>query len=183
MRLRALIFACSLATASAAFAQQGQIEGLNVQRDGQRLLVSFELVGGVDEEMLNKIQSGLPTELEYTFRLQRPRTMWFARNYAKSTLQIIAMYNAVTQEYLVNFKHDGQLVDSRVVTDLPALHQAMTLINALAVFSDVEDPHLRTQMMVRADLGSRHVMLLFPTRINTNWARFPVIDATAVSAQ
>lgn len=183
MPVRASFLLGLLALVSSTGAQEASIERLNVQRDGQRLLVSFELVGGVDEEMLDKIQSGLPTEIQYTFRLQRPRTWWFDRTYARSTLQVIAMYNAVTQEYLVNYKHDGRLIDSRVVTDLPALHQALTLINALPIFNDVEERRARTQVMVRADFGPRHVLLLFPTRVSTPWARFFILDVTEVSAQ
>ena len=184
MSARALLLAGLLAPSTVTGAQEARIEQLHVQRDGQRLLVSFELVDGVDEPMLNKIQSGLPTELEYTFRLHRPRTWWFDKTYSRSTLQIIAMYNAVTQEYLINYKQDGRLIESRVVTDLQALHQAMALINALPAFGDIEDkPPQRTQLQVRADFGQRHVLLLFPTRINTSWARFRIVDAALAPSE
>ena len=33
------------------------------------------------------------------------------------------MYDAVSRAYLVNFKLDGKLVESRTVSDLPALQR------------------------------------------------------------
>ena len=82
------------------------------------------------------------------------------------------MYNAVTEEYLVNYKHDGKLIDSRVVTDTSELETAMTMINALPAF-EVESPMPnRALLRVRAVLGSKHLLYLFPRTIATNWARF-----------
>jgi hypothetical protein len=165
------LFLGLLAITSAA-AQNARIDGLNVQREGQRLLVSFELVDGVDEEMLARIESGLPTELEYTLRLERPRTWWFDRLYQRGRLNIVVKYDAVTQEYQLNYRHDDRLIDSRVVADQAALVQAMTLITSLPAFEVEGEPRPRDQVMVRAELGSKHILLLFPNRIRTNWARF-----------
>ena len=81
------------------------------------------------------------------------------------------MYNAVTHEYLVNYKLDGKLYDSRVVSDPDELKRAMTMINALAAFDFDEPPPDRWVLAVRAELGSRNVMLLFSRTIATNWAR------------
>jgi hypothetical protein len=92
------------------------------------------------------------------------------------------MYNAVTREYLVNYKLDGRLIESRVVTDLEELERAMTLIHALPVFElahggsgrgglQEELPPPRIQLTVRAQLGSKPFLFLFPNQIDTGWAR------------
>ncbi|HEX2465630.1 MAG TPA: hypothetical protein VHR17_13490, partial [Thermoanaerobaculia bacterium] len=97
---------------------------------------------------------------------------WFDRVFERSTLQVVAMYNAVTREYLVNYKLDGRLIESRVVNDLEALKRAMTLIHSLPAFEIQEElPPGRMQLTVRAALGSKTFLFLFPNRIDTNWAR------------
>jgi hypothetical protein len=162
-----------LLAATAAGAQEARIEGLHVTRQNGRILVSFELRDALDDEMRERVESGLPTELAFTLRLERPRGWWFDKVFDRATLQVVAMYNAVTREYLVNYKLDGRLIESRVVTDMAALERAMTLIHSLPAFElEEEFPPSRLQLTVRADLGSKPFLFLFPNRIDTGWARF-----------
>ena len=158
-------------------AEEPHIEGLHVTRQNGRVLVSFELRDALGAEMLDRVQSGLPTELAFTLRLERPRVWWVDKIVDRSTLQVVAMYNAVTREYLVNYKLDGRLIESRVVTDLPSLERAMTLIHSLPAFElPAEIPEPRLQLTVRADLGSKPFLFLFPNRVDTGWARFWLSD-------
>ncbi|HVR30529.1 MAG TPA: DUF4390 domain-containing protein [Thermoanaerobaculia bacterium] len=156
-----------------AGAQEPRIEGLHVTRQNGRILVSFELRDALDAEMLERVQSGLPTEVTFTLRLERPRVWWFDKVFDRTTLQVVAMYNAVTREYLVNYKLDGRLIESRMVTDLPALERALTLYHSLPAFELAEEiPPPRLQLTVRAALGSKPFLFLFPNRVDTGWARF-----------
>jgi len=165
-------------------AQEPRIENLHVTRQNGRILVSFELLDALDDEMLERVQSGLPTELAFTLRLERPRVFWFDKVFERSTLQVVAMYNAVTREYLVNYKLDGRLIDSRVVTDLPGLERAMTLIHSLPAFEVMEEsPPARLQLTVRADLGSKPFLFLFPNRVDTGWARLWLVEPAAPGAE
>ena len=149
-----------------------RIEDLSVARENGRILVSFVLLEALDQEMLDRVQSGLPTELAFTLRLEHPRYLWFDNVLEKATLQVVAMYNAVTREYLVNYKLDGQLIESRVVNDLEGLERAMTIIHSLPAFEITEEmPATRVQLTVRAQLGSKPILFLFPNRIDTNCAR------------
>jgi hypothetical protein len=83
----------------------------------------------------------------------------------------VAMYNAVTREYLINFKQDGKLIDSRIARDREELERAMTRIESIAAFVLGRDlnPNKRYLIKARAKLGSRTIMLLIPTRIETDW--------------
>ena len=149
-----------------------RIEDLSVARQNGRILVSFTLLEALDQEMLDRVESGLPTELSFTLRLEHPRGWWFDNVVDRVTLQVVAMYNAVTREYLVNYKLDGRLIESRVVNDLEGLEQAMTRIHSLPAFEITEElPPARLQLTVRAQLGSKPILFLFPNRIDTNWAR------------
>ena len=93
---------------------------------------------------------------------------------ANRTLQVIAMYNAVTREYLINFKQDGKLIDSRIARTREELEQAMTRFDKLTVFhvDDVKpNPRRRALVRARAELGSKTMLLIIPTRIETDWVK------------
>ena len=166
------VLALVLVLPVSAAGAEPRIENLHVNRQDGRILVSFELLDALDAEMVERVDSGLPTELAFTLRLEHPRVWWFDRVFERATLQVLAMYNAVTREYLVNYKLDGRLIESRVVNDLEELKRAMTLIHSLPAFEIQEElPPTRMQLTVRAELGSKTFLFLFPNRIETNWAR------------
>ncbi len=170
MRVATILF--SMLFLAAGGKEPPSIEGLRATRQNQTILVSFELTGAFDEPTLERIQSGLPTEFRYLIRVEKPRRWWFDGGVDRTTLQIVATYNAVTMEYLVNYKLDGKLIDSRVVGTTEDLERAMTLISSVAAFELQQDPKARWFLRVRAELGSRNFLLLFTRTITTNWARF-----------
>ncbi len=150
---------------------EAEISDLQVAVDSDQVLVTVSLDNAFDEQWVERLESGLPTELIYDFRLARDR-QWFDKGLARSRLTLIAMYDAVRQEYLLNFKHDGRLVDSRVVIDLASLQRAMTHIDRFAVFPLANQGRAgRLLVRARAELGSRNILSLIPTKIRTDWAQ------------
>ena len=167
--LAAALLLAAIST-SAASAKQPQIDGVMVEREGNQLLVSFQLVDAVDEEFLERVDSGLPTGFKYQIKLERVRRWWLNPRVHRSKLEVIAMYNAITRQYLVNYKQDGRLIDSRVVKSPEELERAMTLLHALP-FLSVEEPRSgRLVVRVRAELGPKTILLLIPTARHTAWA-------------
>jgi hypothetical protein len=132
-----------------------------------------------DKPYLERLESGLPTELTYRFGLYRDRKRWFDGELAKSTYQIIAMYNAVSREYLINFKHDGKLTETRVVRGRDELERAMSSLQNVPVFSlatlppKIQRGIQRNRVLVRGrvDLGNDTWLWVFPTTETTDWAR------------
>ena len=139
--------------------------------DEQRVVLSFDLVGAFTDELFEQIQTGLATGFTYQFNLLRDHLRWADNRIDRSELQVVAMYNAVTREYLINFKQDGKLVDSRIARDRDELERAMTRIESIPAFVLGTDlnPDKRYLIKARAKLGSRTIMLLIPTRIETDW--------------
>ena len=148
-----------------------QVTDLEVDLGESRLQVSFGLDGGFDEELLERIEAGLPTGFTYQFKLVRPLRGWFDRSLASSQLEVVGMYNAVTHEYSVNYKHNGKLTISRVVNDREELETALTRFEDFAPFPIEElTPRKQVRLRVRAALGSRNLLLLIPTTVHTGWA-------------
>lgn len=149
-----------------------QLLELLISNDGHQIGVSVHLTNALDESMLERLDSGLPTELTYRFRLYRDRKRWWDRDLDSCTYQVIAMYNAVSREYLVNFKLNGRLTATRVVRGLDELEQAMTVLDQIQVFTlKTLPPGAQLLVRARAELGSGTWMFIFPTKKTTDWVR------------
>lgn len=160
------------------------IDALKVRVEDGQVLASFRLEHLFDDEYRRRVQSGLPTELIYEFQLRRERRRWWDATLAEGSVQVVAMYSATTDEYLINFKQDGQLVESRVVRDVEAAREAMTRLERFAVFSLPErDPDEDLQLRVRAELGTKTLLAFIPRTVHTDWTTsthfHPVEGATA----
>jgi hypothetical protein len=141
--------------------------------DGQ-VLVSFVLAGAFDEAILARIDSGLPTSFVYRLELVRDRKRWWDDQVAEATLEVVAMYNAVSQEYLVNFKRDGKLVESRLARSKLELEAAMTRFERVPLFAlaDVRaSGDSRLRLRARAELGTKTWLSFIPLHVETDWAQ------------
>ena len=161
-----------LAAASAAVsaaADGAQLERPAVSVDGNQARVDLALHGAFDEAFVEQLESGLPSGFEYDLELLRDHR-WFDKTLATSKLQVVAMYDAATRGYLVNYKLDGKLVESRMVRELAEVERAMTRIDALPAFSlDAYPRSWRLLVRARAAVGSRKVLFFFPARAITDW--------------
>lgn len=157
--------------ALAAAAPKPAIVDLAAALDGRRVLVSFGLANAFDAEFLERAATGLPTGFVYRLELLRDRKRWWDQSVAEAEWEVVAMYNAVTREYLVNFKQDGKLVESRTLREAGDLERALTQFTAVAAFAaDEVEPGERVLVRVQAKLGTRNWLGFIPTEIETSWA-------------
>lgn len=150
-------------------------------RDG-RVVVTLGLANAFGDELHERIASGLPTGIAFELELCRDRKRWWDLPLQQSSLQIVAMYNALTHEYLVNSKLDGRLIESREVYDLAELEHVMTRVEGLPVFllSELKgEPGARFLVRARAELGSRTLLSFIPTAVQTAWVESRKFRATA----
>lgn len=145
---------------------------LQVSLEGRRVEANFELINGFDDDLFERIQTGLASGFTYQFVLFRDQKRWFDNKLASSNLEVTAMYNAVTREYLINYKQDGKLIDSRIARDREELERSMTKFDGLTIFhlGDL-NPDKRVLVRARAELGSKTTLLIIPTSVNTDWVR------------
>ena len=114
----AIVWLLGAATAATA---EARLDKLEVQREGRQVLVSIELADAFDEELKAQIESGLATGIEYELQLAKDRKRWWDRPLRTAKLQLVAMYNAVTRDYLVNVKLDDKLIEKSVTGKAAAL--------------------------------------------------------------
>lgn len=147
---------------------KARIADFAVDVEEQQVLVSFRLEDAFDEDLRRRLDSGLATGIVYDFALVRKRPLWFNKTVARGKLQVSAMYNAVSREYLVNYKHDGALIDSRVVREADELYAAMSRFERLAVLS-LAGRKGELTVKVRAELGTGSLLFFIPTLRTTDW--------------
>jgi Domain of unknown function (DUF4390) len=150
--------------------EPAQIADLTVRVDGNQALVSFHLDNAFDPRFVERVQSGLPTGFTYLLELLKDRKRWYDRALEDTTLQVTAMYDAISRAYLVNFKLGGKLVESRTVGDLPALQKALTEVHELPAF-DLDDVPRAWRLLVRvqAEVGPRMILSFIPSKDSTEW--------------
>lgn len=156
--------------------EDARLSELQVTAQGGRLEASFVLVDAFDSELVERIETGLSSGYELQFRLIRERKIWWDAEVASTTLEVFATFDAVSREYLVNFRQDGALMRSQVVRDLPELEATMTRFEGLHLFTvERPAPRRRVFLKARAKLGSKNLLGFIPTTVATAWvesARF-----------
>jgi hypothetical protein len=171
MLLRAALVVALLALAPAARA--AELHDLQPTVVDGRVEVSFQLTGALDDGVMERIQSGLATSFVYRVELLRDRQRWWDDGIAEATLEVVAMYNAVSQEYLVNYKRDGKLVESRLARSRPELESAMTRFERVPMFTTADlrgGPGARFLLKARAELGTKTWLSFIPLHVETDWA-------------
>lgn len=168
MRTSAALVGLLLLTADGP--EKPQLSELQVALNGQQVMATVQLHNSFTDRMLERLHSGLPTGFVFKFELYRGHKWWFDNRLRRSRLEVLAMFNAVSREYMVNFKHDGKLIDTQVVRDLTELEAAMTVLDMFPVL-DLGDVNARRRLTLRAqaELGRKTFMLMIPTKIETDW--------------
>jgi len=147
-----------------------QLTELKVRVDGNLARVSFRLEGAIDRTFAERLSSGLPTGFVYQLELLKDRKRWFDRPLGTNTFQVVAMYDAATRGYLINYKLDGKLVESRMVREPADLEHAMTRVEDLPAFELDSVPRAwRLLVRARALVGAKTVLSLLPSRVTTDW--------------
>ena len=166
-----LLAALALATAAPAGAA-AELAQLQVTLADEQVQLSFQLDGAFDEGFFARVDSGLPTGFLFQFELHRDRKHWWDDKQGEAAVEVAAMYNAVTQEYLVNFKHDGRLVESRLARSRDELVAAMSRFQRLPLFGLAGlAPGTRLLVKGRVQLGSRTVLAFIPVDVETDWVQ------------
>lgn len=175
-----LALLCFFLFASQALAE-AKISEIKIGLDGDRVLVSFDLSDAFDHRLSERVDSGLPTSILYRFELAHDRKRWWDQRLRESTLEVVAMYDAVSRAYTVHYKLNDKLIESRTVRERKGLEEAMTHVERLPVFSVAGlPPEWRLLIKAEAELGSKTILSLIPVTISTDWRESPKFRAPGV---
>lgn len=171
VRVFALSLSLFLAAAIAhARAPEPRVEHLAATAAGGHVSVRFTLARAFEsEEVIQGLQSGLPTSFTYVIEIFRDRPNWFDEGIARSRIEVITTYNSVTREYLLNYRRDRRLVRSETFTDLATLQSRMTAVDEIDLFEIGRRPPYKLKVRVRADLAHGWLLYFIPWEVSTRW--------------
>lgn len=156
--------------AAAAFAADPKIDSLSATAQAGRVSVRYSLLNAFDRgEMIEGLESGLPTSITYHIEIFRDRPNWFDDDIARSRIEVICTFNSVTREYLLNYRRDRKLVRSEVFSDLEALKARMTHIEEPDLFEIGRRKPFKLKVRVKADLMRGWWLYIVPWEISTRW--------------
>lgn len=171
--MRALSLILSFALAASVFAARAPrpaIDNLSASANAGKVSVRFSLANAFkDGEMVEALQSGLPTSFTYVVEIFRDRPRWFDDGIDRARIEVICTFNSVTREYLLNYRRDRKLVRSETFTDLAALVRRMTNIEEPELFEIGQRKPYKLKVRVKADLMRGWVMYVIPWEISTRW--------------
>lgn len=135
-----------------------------------------------DHHTVQALQSGLPTSFTYVIEIYRDRPRWFDEGIGRSRVEVIATFNSVTREYLLNYRRDRKLVRSETFSDLETLQKRMTTIDEPSLFEIGNRRPYKVRVRVKADFGRGFLLYVIPWKISTRWKEVRVA-ASAEAAQ
>ena len=166
-RFLTIVVLCALAfsaSVSDAFAQvpQQTLRVTPLVKEGQ-VLVSFELVNGLTDEVRAAIQSGLTTTFTYTVELRMDVPAWVDRTIGTATITSSVEYDNLKRQYMMGLRIDGRTEESRSTTDENAVRQWMTTVKQLALFkTTVLEPNREYYVRVSASARPSNGSILWP---------------------
>lgn len=179
-RLQVILYLLIATGAAAAKAPVPEIQNLTATAAAQKVSVRFTLDGVFKSgEMVEALQSGLPTSFTYVVEIFRDRPNWFDDEIAQARVEVICTFNSVTREYLLNYRRDRKLVRSETFTDLASLERSMTRIEEVDLFDIGRRKPYKLKVRVKADLMRGWLMYVIPWEVSTRWRETRVKAAEA----
>ena len=167
LALSALLFGLSAATIASP---DPHIEDLTAAVNGSMVTVHFMLADAFgNDETVQALQSGLPTSFTYVIEIFRDRPNWFDEGLGRSRVEVIATFNSVTREYLLNYRRDRRLVRSETFNDFATLQKRMTMIEEKDLFDIGGRRPYKIKVRVKADLRRGWLLYLIPWEASTRW--------------
>jgi hypothetical protein len=165
-----ILFLVSLLLTVSVHAADPSIEKLSATAQNGKVTVRFHLADAFGNgEMVDALQSGLPTSFTYEVEIFRDRPNWFDEGIGRARIEVICTFNSVTREYLLNYRRDKKLVRSETFSDLPSLQQRMTVVDEPDLFDIGGRRPYKLKVRARADLMHGFVFYVVPWEVSTRW--------------
>lgn len=165
---------------TALFAADPKIDKLAATAANGKVSVHFSLAHAFDRpQTIQGLQSGVPTSFTYVIEIYRDRPNWFDEGIDRSRIEVIATFNSVTREYLMNYRRDRRLVRSETFSDPAILQQRMTTIDEPELFDIGSRRPYKLKVRAKADLMRDWLLYFIPREMSTRWRSTRVVEAEA----
>lgn len=164
-----------LAVPASAQSSKPVIEDLSARIEDDWAWVSYDLVGVMDAEVEERIQSGIPVTFRHKLEVLSKRSvlLWPSKSLAQTTVETRVEYDSLTRRYdllrrvehRMRQKKQGPLTEEqRKLTDsLEEMRDWMTRFDEIPVFDPTRELRGRAmRVRVEVNLGRRYVLFVFP---------------------
>ena len=143
-------------------AEEPDLSVAPIARDG-KVLVSFELSDGFTDDVLDVIQSGLPTKFSYDVELRHGSAAWFDRTIAAVTASATVRFDNLTRRYQMSRTLDGRVEDARPTEDREAVRRWMTRFDHIPLsMTSALEANGEYYVRVRAHTRPRNTWFFWP---------------------
>lgn len=152
-----------------------RIENLEVRSDEDAIRVSFDLRDAFDEEVLDRIRSGLAVTFRHRVELLARRLIPVvpSKVLGRTVIETSARYDSLTRQYYLSRRttcdpcgpSSEPVIDeaSTVATDLTDAQAWMSSLRDVLLPAPPADNERKLRVRVRSVLGRRYRLLIFPT--------------------
>lgn len=159
------------------------IDGLSARREDDHALISFRLIGAIDEEREELIHSGIPVVFRHKLEVRSKRTFTGIpmppKLLARTIVETRVEYDSLTRRYdlMRRIEHKTRhkkdtppTEEERLITEsLEEMRAWMSELSEISVF----DPSRsltgeKLRVNVEVSLGRRYILLIFPATISTS---------------
>ena len=162
------------ATASAPMGPPALTE-LAVTRQGSDYFAACRLVDGLSLGMLEEIEAGIETTLNYRLQLYRRRPGLPDQPLVRRVVECGVHHDALTRQYTLTRRLDGELVETHVTSRPEEMRAFLTTLHGIPVARAAElTAGAEYYLRARCDLGLVWRFYLIPWRLNTDWVRAAV---------
>jgi hypothetical protein len=167
----ALILLTGLAAGTAE--DKPRLEDLRAEVLGDRAKVSFRLINGFSEEVLERVHSGIPVTFRHRITLEVRRPILPNKEIARARIETRASYDALTRQYSLERRVQIKAAKKFSIPDLVSEHTTDSTEEMQSWMSEFEgievyDP-ARTfpdgplKLQAESVLGRKYVLLIFPS--------------------
>lgn len=143
--------------------------------EGENWSGALRLAGGLTADLQEKIEAGLETTIEYRMTVGRRRPFLPDQVIVKHRIECVVRYDALTQQYTLTRRLDGELEETRVTGELEAMIDFMTVLRNIHLTPAAEvagggEYYLKA----KSNFGLVWRFYLIPWQLDTDWLKVPL---------
>ncbi len=167
--------ACLAAALSSIRAETPTLQDLTVVVEGEHYVASCRLNAGLTPEILEEIDAGLETTIGYRLQCLRIRHGLPDEMILKRRIRCTVRYDALTKQYTLTRRVDGEVQDTRVTHDAQAMRGFLTALHRLPLVRVADlAPDQEYYLRAKSDIGLVWRFYLIPWTLDTDWIRVPI---------
>src|SRR3989338_2766550 len=123
-----VFFQLGSAPSPALAAGKERIQNVTAEIVEEEITVSAGLVQGVNPEIVNDIQNGIPKDFYYYLLLKRKQKNWFDEEIVSKTIRYTVKYDTLKKQYAV-IRVEGEKVAESLLEDFESMRRLISKID------------------------------------------------------